>query len=39
LALTKIGHQNDLSIRELQRIVMRRRTVHVDLSKAGNLVR
>src|SRR5262249_55130522 len=39
LALTKIGHQHDLSIRELQRIVMRCWTVHVDLPKAGNLVR
>ena len=39
LALTKIGDQHDLSIRELERIMMRRRPIEIDLAEASHLVR
>lgn len=38
LAFAKIGYQNDLSVRELERIVMCRRPIEVDLPKARYFV-
>ena len=39
LALAKIGHQHDLSVREFQGIVVSRRPVEIDLPKTRNFVR
>ena len=39
LALAKVGDQHNLSIRELERIMMRRRPIEVDLSEASHPVR
>jgi hypothetical protein len=39
LTFDKVVEQHDLSIRELQRIVMRPRLIHVDLPKPRHGVR
>src|SRR5262245_32634148 len=39
LALAKVGDQHDLSIRELERIMIRRRLSEVGLSEASHFVR
>src|SRR5689334_9390966 len=38
LALAELGNEHDLSVRELQRIVMRGGPIEIDLPKARNLV-
>jgi len=38
LTFGKIGHQHNMAIREFQRVVMRGRTVEIDLPESRDLV-
>jgi hypothetical protein len=39
LALTKIRYKHNLAVGKLQRVMVRRRTVEIDLAETGNLMR